>query len=180
MAPSLFRQDAEPDQAPAATGPAARPQPDLQDTRRKRRDENETVSVLGSGLTIEGTVTSHGDVRIEGTLKGDLTSDGEVNVTSTGVIDGDVTASRLVVAGKVNGSLSATDSARLSAGCRVEANVSSPRVQLDDGATLNGRVDMGGSAKPSTRPQATGQKTDRDSQRESKRDSETESKQDVA
>ena len=154
MSPSLFRQDADADGSPAP-GPGIRQQNDGADedrASRRRRDENQTVSVLGSGLTIEGTVSSQGDVRIEGTIKGDVTAEGEVNITSTGVVDGEVTAARLVVAGKVNGSLAATDSARLSSGCKVKADVSSPRLQLDDGATLNGRVDMGGTSKAAQRP----------------------------
>ena len=151
MAPSLFRQDAPgPDEgAPksANDSPVEVERPDRSRGRRSR--DTSTVSVLGPGLTVEGQITSSGDIRIEGKLDGNLSCDGQVNVTSTGVVQGDLTADRLVVAGSVKGSLTAGDGARLVSGCKVEADVRSPRLELEDGAVLNGRVDMGGSAKGS-------------------------------
>lgn len=156
MAPSLFRQDVPgPDEdAPAADSKKdSDVEPQRHDRSRGRRDrDSSTVSVLGPGLTVEGEIKSNGDVRIEGKLDGNLSCEGQVNVTSTGVIEGDLTADRLVVAGKVKGSLTAGDSARLVSGCRVEADVRSPRLELEDGAMLNGRVDMGGSAGASKAP----------------------------
>lgn len=150
MAPSLFRQDST-TAPPGAETPItpAKDSDDGQDrARRRRREHDGTISVFGAGMTVEGEVHASGDIQIEGKLKGNVSAGGQVTVTSTGVIDGDMDADRFVIAGKVNGTITASDSARLVAGCKVEADIQAPRLELEDGATLNGRIDMSGGTRP--------------------------------
>ena len=148
MSPNLFKTDAP---APASSD-AVDPRPTgagaAEKSRRRDRSEPASISVLGSGLTVDGEIKTRGDVQIEGTVTGNLTSEGQVSVSPRGVIDGDVTAERVIVAGRVEGTIRAREGARLVDGARVDADITSPRLELEDGAVLNGRVDMAAQAEP--------------------------------
>ena len=128
--------------------------------------------MFGAGLVVEGEVTSHGDITIEGRLTGNILVEGQVSVAAQGVVEGDVNAQRVVVAGRVAGTIHASEGTRLVAGAKVDADVSSPRLELEDGATLNGRIDMGGKSSPgaesdrATDDQETGESRDRSPKRD--------------
>ncbi len=145
MTPSLFKKDAqEPRPSDRSHGPVPRSSIEVQDKpRRKRRDDHASVSVIGVGMEVEGEIKTRGDIQIEGLVKGSLSVEGEISITGDGVAEGDLTADRVVIAGKVHGSVTARESARLVEGARLEADVKTPRLEIEDGATLNGHVEMG-------------------------------------
>jgi len=158
MSPSLFKQDAPNPEAKARTPSQGRPTIDPVDKpRRRQRDQHATISVLGVGIEVEGRIKARGDIQIEGRVKGDLSVEGQVSIASGGVVEGDVSADRVIVAGRVDGSIEARESARLVEGAQVDADVNSPRLELEDGATLNGRVDMGGRSKSGKKSEPTKQ-----------------------
>ena len=70
-------------------------------------------TLVGSGTTIEGTLSYSGGLRIDGTVKGDIRCvDGEVGmviISELGHVIGEVHAAHLVVSGKVTGPLYVTD-----------------------------------------------------------------------
>jgi len=148
MSPSLFKQDSADPSAKARAQSRDRPTIDPADKpRRRQRDQHATISVLGVGIEVVGEIKARGDIQIEGRVKGDLSVEGQVSIASGGSVEGDVSADRVIVAGRVDGSIEARESARFVEGAQVDADVTSPRLELEDGATLNGRVDMGSRSK---------------------------------
>ncbi len=146
MAPGLFKQDVpSPEESRDGTGGSDLPTP-IDRGRRRRADEPASLSVIGPGMEIVGEVRGRGDVQVEGRIEGKIELDGQVRVSSRGRLAGDVVVDRLVVAGEVEGSITARDSTELLEGCRVDADVQSPRLVLASGGVLNGRIDM---SKPS-------------------------------
>lgn len=140
MAPSLFKQDA-PDESRDASARAAAPD-SIDRVRRRRADEPASLSVIGPGMEIVGEVRGRGDAQIEGRIEGRLDFDGQVRVSGCGRVEGEIVVGRLVVAGEVEGSITAYDSTELLEGCRVDADIQSPKVVLASGGVLNGRIDM--------------------------------------
>jgi cytoskeletal protein CcmA (bactofilin family) len=55
-------------------------------------------------MEILGSVKGCGTIHIDGTVHGDLSTDGDVIIGKEGVVNGDVTAQKVVVSGKINGS----------------------------------------------------------------------------
>ena len=145
MTRSLFKKDAqEPRPSDRSHGPVPRSSVEVQEKpRHKRLDDHASLSVIGVGMEVEGEIKTRGDIQIEGLVKGSLSVEGQISITGDGVVDGDLTADRVVVAGKVHGSVTARESTRLVEGARLEADVKTPRLEVEDGATLNGRVEMG-------------------------------------
>ena len=59
----------------------------------KTHENSGVVNLIGVGTTIVGEIKSSGDIRVDGTLSGSVHTKGKVVVGSTGVVDGNVSAS---------------------------------------------------------------------------------------
>jgi len=46
--------------------------------------ENHAINLIGTGTIIDGNIVSNGDIRIDGNLKGNLSTKGKVIVGDTG------------------------------------------------------------------------------------------------
>lgn len=152
MSPGLFKQDAEERGTPSPTRSIPR-----SDDRPGRRDvSGSSLSVLGPGLEITGDVKARGAVQLEGRVDGTLQVEGQLTISSRGSVEGEVTADEIVVGGRVDGSLVAREVARLRDGCRVVADVRAPRLELEDGGLLQGRVEMKGAGEGARRTSSGG------------------------
>jgi cytoskeletal protein CcmA (bactofilin family) len=99
-------------------------------------------TVIGEGLSIEGDLTSEEEVVVQGNLRGKLSTSDAVSVGSSAVIEADVTAQSLTIAGQVTGDVTAAERVDLQAGGRLIGDVKASRLTIADGASFKGNVDM--------------------------------------
>lgn len=101
-------------------------------------------TLIGTGTTIEGTLTYAGGLRIDGTVKGDVRSangdPGMVVISEQGSVEGEVHATRLVVSGKVVGPLYVSDVLELQPKARVSGDVHYKALEMHHGAVVEGRL----------------------------------------
>jgi cytoskeletal protein CcmA (bactofilin family) len=83
------------------------------------RNRAMAASILTADMTITGTVTSAGDIHIEGAVEGDVRAE---SVGETANVAGEVVAQDIVVGGRVVGTLRGTR-VRLAATARVEGDI---------------------------------------------------------
>jgi cytoskeletal protein CcmA (bactofilin family) len=101
-------------------------------------------TTIGKGVKITGSLTADEPVSIVGTFNGEvLVANHSVTVETGGSVDGAVTARVITVQGGSAGRLIARDVVRVLEGAMVKADVTSPKLSLEDGAVFNGRVDGG-------------------------------------
>jgi cytoskeletal protein CcmA (bactofilin family) len=100
------------------------------------------ATIIGSGLTIEGEITSDEDVEVGGTVRGKLTAEGAVTVDAGGLVEADIGAGSLQVGGSVTGNVTAADRVDLLTGGRLVGDVKAARLTIADGAQFKGNVDM--------------------------------------
>ena len=121
------------------------------------------ISIIGPGMTIVGNLETDGTVRIEGTVNGGIKAGKAVVIGKKGVVSGDVSTQDAVISGRVEGTLVAASRLELQATCRIDGEVHTRRMQLEEGAVLNGNVHMGqdltidGPAKPKGSQKPAGQ-----------------------
>jgi len=101
------------------------------------------ISIIGPGMKVVGDCQTGGTVRIEGTVEGSVTAGKAVVVGKEGVVDGDISTQDAVISGRVAGTVVAESRLELQATCRIEGRVRARRMQLEEGAMLNGTVEMG-------------------------------------
>jgi cytoskeletal protein CcmA (bactofilin family) len=114
------------------------------------------ISIIGPGMEVIGECQTDGTIRIEGTVQGTVRAGKAVVVGKDGMVDGDVYTQDAVISGRVRGTLIAESRLELQATCRIEGEVRARRMQLEEGAMLNGTVQMGESFRepqPAAAPQ---------------------------
>jgi cytoskeletal protein CcmA (bactofilin family) len=99
--------------------------------------------VIGSGLKIQGEITGDSDLIIEGEAHGRIRMvNGRVTVAPKGRVNADIEAVEISVEGFVQGGLKASDKVRLGPASQVQGSVMTPRIAIEDGARLRGKVEM--------------------------------------
>ena len=101
------------------------------------------ISIIGPGMKVVGDCETDGTIRIEGTVEGSVRAGKAVVVGRDGVVSGDIATQDAVVSGTVIGTLVAESRLELQATCRIEGGITARRMQLEEGAILNGTVHMG-------------------------------------
>lgn len=101
------------------------------------------ISIIGPGMTIVGDCETDGTVRVEGSVQGSIKAGKAVVVGKEGLVTGDITTQDAVISGRVEGSLVAASRLELQATCHIEGEIHTRRMQLEEGAVLNGTVQMG-------------------------------------
>ncbi len=105
------------------------------------------ISIIGPGMRVVGDCETDGTVRVEGTVEGSIRAGKAVVVGKEGLVEGDVVTQDAVISGRVQGTLTAESRLELQATCRIEGEVRARRMQLEEGAMLNGTVLMGENLK---------------------------------
>ena len=76
---------------------------------KKEFKYSEEVSILSAGVKIEGTFKSDGNVRIDGSIYGDVFVNGNLTLGETSKVRGQVNAQNITICGTVEGSLKASE-----------------------------------------------------------------------
>lgn len=111
------------------------------------------ASTIAGGIHIRGDITGSSDLFIDGEVHGKIKLPmARVTVGSSGRVHADIEAREIVIEGTANGNLKAGESVRLGPSGRVQGSVVTPRIGIDDGARLSGKVETtraGDSKSPS-------------------------------
>jgi cytoskeletal protein CcmA (bactofilin family) len=108
----------------------------------------QVISIIGPGMRVMGDCDTDGAIRVEGTVQGNIRAGKAVVVGKEGVVDGDIFTQDAVIGGAVNGTLRAASRLEVLATSRIEGEVIAERMQLEEGAILNGSVQMGHGVSP--------------------------------
>src|SRR5487761_592602 len=98
---------------------------------------------MGPNDSLEGKLTYDGHVHLEGRTEGELRVSGNIEVASGAKVKAYLEAANVTIKGDVEGSLNARDKLFLGKNARLSGDVPARRLQIEDGASLNGHVRMG-------------------------------------
>jgi cytoskeletal protein CcmA (bactofilin family) len=101
------------------------------------------ISIIGPGMKVIGDCDAEGAIRVEGSVKGNIRAGKAVVVGKDGRVEGDIFTQDAVIAGIVTGTLRAESRLEVQASSRIEGEVIAARMQLEEGAMLNGTIQMG-------------------------------------
>ena len=98
----------------------------------------EDVSILSSGIKIEGNIFSEGNVRVDGKVKGDVTVNGNLTIGEHSNLNGQIKAKNITISGEVNGTLHSSEKLILEAKSNVTGDISCKILVVEAGAKFNG------------------------------------------
>ena len=101
------------------------------------------ISIIGPGMKLIGDVETDGTVRIEGTVEGNVRAGKAVVIGKDGSVEGTIVTQDAVISGRLVGTMTAESRLELQSTSRIDGDVYARRMQLEEGAILNGTVKMG-------------------------------------
>ena len=101
---------------------------------------------LDQGTRFEGRILVTGVVRLDGYFKGDGQAQGTLVIGELGVVDAQLEVERLVIHGSFSGTVRARDRVEVGPTGRVDGNIHTPILQVQEGAQLSAQIHMGANA----------------------------------
>jgi cytoskeletal protein CcmA (bactofilin family) len=145
----IFKRDDEADDAAEA------PKAPVPQRREGTQMTDNEVTIVGAAAKLEGTVVSAGSLRIDGQVKGQIQADGDVTLSPQSQVEADIRAQNVSVAGRFKGNLVVKGKAHLARGGRIEGNITSKTLVVEEGGIFHGQSLMDGAAPAGTASSAT-------------------------
>ena len=121
-------------EAPAATATTA--------AKTTVGESSNALNSLVKGTTVEGTITSENDIRVDGVIKGILTCKAKVIIGPTGYIDGEVRCQNAMIEGKFTGKLRVSELLSVKETAEVLGDVTTSKLLVNAGAIFNVTCNM--------------------------------------
>ena len=109
--------------------------------------ESSSVNIIGAGTIIDGDITTNGDMRIDGSLKGSINVKGKLVVGISGNIDGEIICQNADVSGTIKGKIAVSELLSLKASSKLTGDIITNKIAVEPGATFSGSCSMGGIIK---------------------------------
>ena len=121
---------------------------------RKPDGEPNRMANIGKSIQIKGDLTGNEDLVIDGKVDGRIElPNNQLTIGAEGQVKADLHAKSVVVVGHVTGNINASERIEVQATGIVDGDVKAPRLVVEEGAVLNGSVEMGGAKQaPSAEP----------------------------
>lgn len=100
-------------------------------------------SVISAGLTIEGKIEGHGDIRIAGSFKGDIRVKGNLAIELGAHISAEISADTVTVGGEVEGNINAATQVKLLESAQLVGDLKATSLTVAAGSRMRGRVEFG-------------------------------------
>jgi len=100
------------------------------------------TAFIDQGSEFEGKLSFRDTVRIDGSFRGEITSENTLIVGESGVIEATIRSNTIAISGTVTGDVHATTKVVLHKTARVAGNIETPSIVVEDGAVVNGQIKM--------------------------------------
>jgi cytoskeletal protein CcmA (bactofilin family) len=107
------------------------------------RSAQNSATLISAGTTLNGDLSSENDLRIDGTIIGNVHSSAKIILGATGMVEGNIEGQQADITGKVIGNIIIKDLLQLRGPCHVQGNISADKLQIEPTATFNGQCSMG-------------------------------------
>jgi cytoskeletal protein CcmA (bactofilin family) len=101
------------------------------------------TTLISAGTTIKGDLSSNSDLRIDGTVVGNINSSAKIVIGNSGVVEGDIFGNNADIVGKISGTIKVKELLQLRGECVVNGNIYAGKLQVEPSATFNGQCHMG-------------------------------------
>ena len=96
--------------------------------------------VIGEGSVFDGRFYVSGSILIEGKFQGDIKTDDQVIIGTSGKVKTDITAKKVTIAGTIIGNITATEEVNLLQSGKVLGNITTPKLVVEPGVITDGKV----------------------------------------
>jgi cytoskeletal protein CcmA (bactofilin family) len=105
------------------------------------KETDKLESFLGMNSNFNGELAIKGTLRVDGTVDGQLEAD-YVILSESAVMKGAVKAKKIIIGGKIDGSVRAQELVEIKSKGRVLGDIFTPKLAITEGGEFNGKIEM--------------------------------------
>jgi cytoskeletal protein CcmA (bactofilin family) len=110
---------------------------------KKDRKDDTVSTFLGHGAAFEGTLEFKGTVRLDGKLKGKITSSGgTVIIGDKAIVEAEICVDNVIIKGRISGAIDARKRIEAYPPASITGEIHSPVISIDSGVMFNGTCAM--------------------------------------
>ncbi len=114
-----------------------------EDAKPNELTPSTSINLIGAGTLIKGEVKSNGDIRVDGTIIGSVTSKSKVVIGSTGKIEGDIFCQNADISGAIKGKTVVAEMLFLKNTSVINGDIHTGKLVVEVGAAFTGNCNMG-------------------------------------
>ena len=111
--------------------------------KRVAEEISSSSNVIGKGTMLEGNIETHGNLRVEGKIKGNVKSKSKIALGQGSHVEGNVTAQFADIEGEVKGKVDIAELLVLKSTAVSNGDISTVKLVVEPGAIFNGNCRMG-------------------------------------
>lgn len=104
-----------------------------------------SLNTLVKGTLVQGNIQTESDIRIDGTLTGDLSCDAKVIIGPSGRVEGEINCQNAVIEGEIEGILKVAEILTLKETAVINGDASYDKLVVHQGAIINAAIRRNGS-----------------------------------
>lgn len=106
-------------------------------------NQGDAATVIGPAVKVEGDLRGTGNILVEGTVTGNLSTDKDITVGEKADIKANLSAMNASIAGTVNGSLVVSGHLVIKSSAKITGDITTKTIAVESGARINGHLKMG-------------------------------------
>ena len=115
--------------------------------KRVADEISNSSNIVGRGTTVEGSIETSGNIRVEGKVIGDVKTKSKIALGQSCHVRGNVVAQNAEIAGEVNGTVEIADVLILRPTAVINGDILTNKLIVESGASFNGGCKMGVTTK---------------------------------
>jgi cytoskeletal protein CcmA (bactofilin family) len=104
-------------------------------------------NTIAHGTVIEGNIITDGELQLDGTVKGDIRTNGRLIVSDNAFVEGNIFASQADVAGRITGTVECSGLLVIKASCIINGDIITKSLNVESGSTFDGRCKVGATSR---------------------------------
>jgi cytoskeletal protein CcmA (bactofilin family) len=115
--------------------------------KRVAEEISNSSNVIGKGTSLEGNIETFGNIRIEGKVRGNVTSKSKIALGNGSHVEGNIKAQNADIEGEVRGKIEISEMLILKSTASVHGDMVTGKLVVEPGAAFNGTCKMGAVVK---------------------------------
>ena len=99
-------------------------------------------SIIGADMVVDGNIRAKEAVRVEGSVTGDVETEGALIISSSGKVKGNVKGSSIIIGGSLEGDLTSSGRTEVASTGRVIGNIKTKSLVVDENGVFQGQCVM--------------------------------------
>ena len=106
--------------------------------------QNQSINIISEGTVIKGDISSAGDIRIDGTLNGNIEAKGRLVIGPKGKVEGEVNCNNIEVSGYIKGKITVSELLNMKSSAKINGDIIAGKLSVEPGSLFTGTCTMGG------------------------------------